>query len=99
MVVDHINDNSLDNRKCNLRICTMGQNVARKRSLTLVNKNGFRGVYLKHNGKFYVRIQGHKGGPDLCGGKGYDTPEDAGRRYDELARERFGEFARTNFEP
>ena len=43
MVVDHINHNTLDNRKENLRICTQHQNTMNC-SLSINNKSGCAGV-------------------------------------------------------
>ena len=46
--VDHINHNTLDNRKCNLRIVNRSQNQ--------MNAN-YKGVYKTANGTFYARIK------------------------------------------
>ena len=45
MVVDHINHDKLDNRKCNLRICTALQNAWNK-SVSKRNRSGYNGVYV-----------------------------------------------------
>ena len=48
MIVDHVNHNTCDNRKCNLRICTHFENQQNLRS----NKSGIVGVYKRvRNGR------------------------------------------------
>lgn len=57
IVVDHINGNANDNRKCNLRICTQGDNVLNK-SFTSNNTSGFIGVsYRKNRNRFDPEIR------------------------------------------
>lgn len=91
--VDHINGNCLDNRKCNLRLCTRAENsrnVKRHKN----NKNGLKGVRL-HRGtkKWEARIQ--------AGGKGiylglFTCRIEAAKAYNEAAVKYHGEFARLN---
>jgi hypothetical protein len=53
---DHINGNKLDNRKSNLRICTIAQNNF-GRGLKSNNTSGVKGVHLhKPTGKWMVRV-------------------------------------------
>lgn len=54
MVVDHINHNITDNRKCNLRVCTQDENM-RNRKPDRNSKSGIKGVY-PENGKWRVMI-------------------------------------------
>jgi hypothetical protein len=88
--IDHINGNSLDNRKSNLRICAPSENSGNSRghrdSLT-----GYKGVtFDKQRQKWVATIQGRFLGR-------FEKIEDAGLAYDLAAKKVFGEFAKTNF--
>lgn len=89
-VIDHINRNPLDNRKCNLRLCTQQQNSWNK-GISPKNKVGYRGVYFNtRDNKWISQISVNRKNKIL--GK-FDSPEDA---YDArliAEKEMFGEFA------
>lgn len=53
--VDHINGDTLDNRKCNLRLCSMAENN-RNVGLRTTNTSGYKGVVKSGNG-FKVQIR------------------------------------------
>lgn len=94
--VDHINGDPLDNRKCNLRLCTNQEN-SRNRGKNKNNTLGYKGVNRIKSGKEYR----YQAGIGIGGGKLYiglyKNIEDAARAYDEQAKKLHGEFARLNF--
>jgi|HubBroStandDraft_1064217.scaffolds.fasta_scaffold107247_3 hypothetical protein len=93
---DHINGDSLDNRRENLRAATPHQNNVNIEKGKL-NKLGFRGVHRSAKAaekQFYARV-GVNGEYFYSGH--YETPEEAARAYDRLAAEHHGEFAVLNF--
>lgn len=96
LVVDHINHNGLDNRKENLRICTLSQNRQNTRK-TKPNKYGYKGIcFIKKNKTKPYQAQLHYGNKIISLGA-YSTPEEAACAYDKKARELFGEYAYLNF--
>ena len=54
--IDHINHNKLDNRRCNLRLCTPAQNAANSFGQRK-SRSGFRGVHWDpHTKNWRVRL-------------------------------------------
>ncbi len=98
-LTDHINTNGLDNRKKNLRHCTISQNCENKRKSLKKMSSRFKGVSRVDTlgtGSVRWRALIQK---DRLKHLGYfDTEEDAALAYDREARILFGEFARTNFD-
>lgn len=89
MLVDHINGDTLDNRRANLRLCD--------HATSALNRRGYgkflKGVERKRN-RFRARIS--------IGGRltylgWFSTEVEAGMAYDEAARRLHGQFARLNF--
>ena len=90
--VDHINGNTLDNRRSNLRTVTRSQNQmnAKRRE---DNTSGYKGVS-RHNNKWMARISIN--GKRFFLGH-FDTPIEAAKAYDTVAKEYCKEFAQLNF--
>jgi hypothetical protein len=94
LLVDHINGNSQNNRKSNLRVCTKAENVYNRRPSRKC-RSGYKGVYWnKHHKKWHVRTT--KSGRTFYLGSFNDKIE-AAIAYDRKAKELFGEFAYLNF--
>lgn len=94
-VVDHINRNTLDNRKENLRICTTTQNAQNAKSHS-DSVSPYKGVSPNSKkGKPWVSQICIRGKQTRLGV--FNTQEEAARAYDAVAVAEFGEFARPNF--
>ena len=92
-LVDHINGNTLDNRKSNLRQATSQENN-RNRMVSASNTSGYKGVcWHKVARKWQVEIT--VGGRQIYLGL-FLSREGAARAYNEAALAYFGEFAKIN---
>jgi hypothetical protein len=89
---DHINGNGLDNRKENLRVCTMGENF--KNTKKRANcKNVYKGVYKQKSGKWRVTL--FVNGKSKHIGQFIDI-KNAAQAYNDAAKKYYGEFAFLN---
>lgn len=91
--IDHINGNTLDNRKKNLRLVPDSHNVQNSKMFK-TNSSGYRGVsYRKVRDQYEAYIMQNRKKIFL----GYfDTAKEASKAYDEAARKLFGSCAFTN---
>ena len=91
--VDHKNHNTLDNRRCNLRLATRSQNLANRiKRKTLTSRH--KGVYYETQTKKWLAGITVKGKYIYIGR--YIKEADAAKAYDKKAKEMFGEFAYLN---
>lgn len=90
--IDHINGDSLDSRKVNMRICDRTHNNANSKT-HCNNTSGYRGVsVLQHKWRASIQYKYQHIHIGL-----FINPEEAARAYDKKAVELFGEFAMLNF--
>lgn len=92
-LVDHINNDGLDNRRCNLRVATVSQN-ARNTAKVPPGSSGFHGVYENQSGTWRARIRVNGVRLDLGT---FPTAIDAAIAYDRAAERIGGGFAHLNF--
>jgi hypothetical protein len=100
-IVDHVNNEPLDNRRCNLRICSARENAQNVKSSNQ-KKGKYKGVYASAAaGRWCAAIAAGEKRPN---GKrkrvhlgSFDSPELAAQAYDRAALKHFGAFASLNF--
>lgn len=90
-LVDHKDNNPLNNIRGNLRLADKSKN-AMNAKLRSDNSTGYKGVWFhKQAGKWAADIKVNKRKKSLGL---FDTPEQAYQAYCDAAREHYGEFAR-----
>lgn len=89
LFVDHINHNTLDNRKENLRVVENKENTKHRKGANSNNSIGYRNVSCI-NDKYVVQIQVN--GKNTVVGKFNDVKE-AGEFAEKMRMEHYGEFA------
>lgn len=87
-LIDHVNRNTLDNRRSNLRLANPFENQINTRVSTR-SSTGYRGVVV-YRGRFMVKFR--------CQGKNYyggihDSVDEAVAVYEQMASALYGEFA------
>lgn len=91
ILVDHINGNGLDNRRCNLRIVTKSENQ-KNRGNNKNNTSGYKGVSYHKLKKKYISVIGFNGKKIFLGY--FKNPKQASKVYNKKAKELFGKFYR-----
>lgn len=92
--VDHINHDTFDNRKNNLRIVSDSDNLKNRKGKNSNNTSGYRNVtWSKREQKWIVQLQIDKRNKTLGW---FDDVHEAGKFAEEMRRKYYGEFAGRN---
>ena len=90
-VIDHINHNTLDNRRCNLRLTEQKKNLEHRNGKNKNNKSGYRNVFWdSRKNKWTVHLC--KDYHNIHVGD-YDDLDEAGRVAEEARQKYYGKFA------
>ncbi len=92
-IIDHVNGNRSDNRRVNLRICSLADNN-RNKGMSKNNSSGYKGVYWQTGAKKW-RAQIMKDRKLIYLGL-FDSKHEAAISYNINANKLFGQFARIN---
>lgn len=93
--VDHINRDTLNNRKHNLRLCTDRENQGNRIKGGLGETSQYKGVFYSKGHNRWMAACKRIDGKRIT--KSCRTEDEAAKAYDLMAVEFFGEFARLNF--
>lgn len=93
VMVDHINGDALDNRRCNLRLCTNAQNQQNTRSRGGTSQ--YKGVSFIAKAQKWLGSFVYEGERYHCGL--FESEQECARAVDKARQEVCGEFALLNF--
>lgn len=88
IVIDHINHDTLDNRRTNLRLTEQKKNLEHRSGANKNNKSGYRNVCLIEN-KWIVQLQINGKNTKLGS---FDDVHEAGKFAEEMRQKYYGEF-------
>ena len=95
LLIDHVNQDSMDNRRANLRGATRAQNIRNRKKFSNSSGSKYKGIYWrKKTRKWEVQITFERKKIFLgC----FRSEIDAAKAYDSAAIKYHGEFASLNF--
>ena len=93
LLIDHVNQNSMDNRRDNLRAATRAQNACNRRKLPNSFGSKYKGIY-RQKTRWVARIMSE--GKRIYLGC-FKDEINAAKAYDRAAIKYHGEFASLNF--
>jgi len=95
ILVDHQNNNGLDNRRANLRLATYSQNAINRPKTKLKTSSKYRGVCFEKSCQQWGAFMRIKGRQTRLGR--FENEIDAAKAYDRAAIKYHRDFARLNF--
>jgi hypothetical protein len=93
ILVDHIDNNGLNNRRNNLREATYSGNNSNRATKSENKSSVYKGVYKTPSGRWQAQLMINR---KWYGGGKHDSQEDAAKAYNDLAIKHHGKFANLN---
>jgi len=95
LLIDHVNQDSMDNRRANLRGATRAQNIRNRKKFSNSSVSKYKGICrYKNQNRWIARIMFEKKRIHLGT---FRSEIDAAKAYDRAAIKYHGEFASLNF--
>jgi hypothetical protein len=92
--IDHIDGNTLNNCRSNLRLCTHSQNCMNSSKTNRKTSSKYKGVSFNNNKKKYISQLTYNRKRVIIGQ--FNNEKDAAIAYNNAAVKHFGEFAKLN---
>lgn len=93
IILDHINNNGLDNRRKNLRIVSKSQNAKNRKSKNSNNKSGYRNVSFIQG---YWKVQLQINGKNHLFSENFTDVDEAGDFAEKMRKKYYGEYSGKN---